>query len=184
MNKIFYLILFVVVFACNNSIKKEDVKIDIKKYDSLIEKGTFAMKSNSIKDAISSFQEAISIDSSKIVGYYRLGVTQGILCNQGDENYCKKALINLKKVLDRDSNYEKISYNVGIIYFNQKKYKDALFYFNKAITKDSLDLDYYINRGFTKLNLKDTLGSCLDFKKAYHLGDNEAISLIEEFCTN
>ncbi len=184
MKKTFFLALFAIVCACNNSAQKEKTNIDIKKYEFLIEKGTLAMKNGKIEEAINSFQDAISIDSSKIIGYYRLGVTQGILCNQGDNDYCKKALTNFEKVLDKDSSYEKISYNIGIIHFNQKRYNDALLFFDKAVSKDSLDIDYYINRGFTKLNLKDTVGSCPDFKKAYSLGDSEAKSLIEEFCKN
>ncbi|WP_282086646.1 tetratricopeptide repeat protein [Aquimarina algiphila] len=184
MKKTFFLVLFIIVYACNNSAQKKEAKIDIKKYESLIETGTLAMTNSKVEEAINSFQQAISIDSSKTIGYYRLGVTQGVLCNQGDNSYCQKALANFKKILDKDSDYEKISYNIGIIHFNQKRYNDALLFFNKAIIKDSLDIDYYINRGFTKLNLKDTIGSCLDFKKAYSLGDSEAKSLVEEFCKN
>ncbi|WP_299223967.1 tetratricopeptide repeat protein [uncultured Aquimarina sp.] len=177
----FFLLLIITVFSCNNT-QKKDVKIDVKKYNSLIEKGSLAIKDNKIEEAINNFQEAVSIDPSKTIGYYRLGVIQGVLCNRGDNIYCQKALDNFQKVLDKDSDYEKISYNIGIVHFNQQEYNNALFYFNKAIIKDSTDVDYYINRGFTKLNLKDTLASCLDFKKAYQLGDNEAKTLFLQFC--
>jgi len=172
----------ITIISCSNSIpsKKNDLKN--KKYDSLIKKGVETFQQKNIEATISNFKKAISIDSSKPKGYYHLGVTYTMLCNQDETDNCKKALASFKKVADKNPDYEKINYNTGIAYFNLQQYKSALNYFNKAIIKDPTDFDYYINRAFVKLNLKDTTNACLDFRKAYKLGDNEAKGFIADFC--
>ena len=105
-----------------------------------------------------------------------------MFCNQGKEEYCAGSLKNLERVIEDNPDFERVNYNMGIVYFNKKKFDEALVYFNNAISKDSMDIDYYINRGLTKLNLKDTLGSCSDFKRAQMLGDVQSGDYINLYC--
>ena len=184
MKNMFYLLVScVLIVACNNKDRKENALVkDNNNYNKLIEQGSEAFHNNKIEKAIDMFTQAIALDNSKTIGYYRLGVAQTMLCNQGKKEYCKESLKNFERVIEDDTNFERVNYNMGIVYFNEKKFDAALIYFDKAISKDSMDVDYYINRGLTKLNLKDTVGSCSDFRKAQMLGDVQAGDYINLYC--
>ena len=184
MKKVFYLLVSCVfIVACNNKERKENASVkENNNYNKLIEQGSEAFQNNEIEKAIDMFTQAIALDNAKTIGYYRLGVAQAMFCNQGKEDYCKGSLKNFERVIEYDPNFERVNYNMGIVYFNEKKFDEALIYFEKAISKDSSDVDYYINRGLTKLNLKDTLGSCSDFKKAQMLGDEQSGDYISLYC--
>ncbi|MEM9687631.1 MAG: hypothetical protein AAF934_12035, partial [Bacteroidota bacterium] len=105
----------IILISCNYNIKQKEVENN-DEYDLFIEKGTQAFQKNDIKNAISYFQKAILMDSSKTVGYYRLGVAQTMLCNQ-DIDYCQEALKNLTKVINKNPDYERVNYNLGITFF-------------------------------------------------------------------
>lgn len=174
-----YLSLLLFLFiSCNNVVQNNE------EYNSLIEKGTLNFQQDRLESAIGNFKQAIFIDSSRMLAYYRLGITQTMLCNQGKTNYCQKAIKTLEKVVNKKPDYEKVNYNIGIAYFNVGKYKKALYYFDNAIKKDSTDIDYYVNRGYTNLMMGDTIKACHDFEKAILLGDGQSKKHVKLFCEN
>lgn len=181
-NLLLLLLSFVALSCVDKKTSKKEDGISTKQYDSLIALGTQYFQNNRLKEAINSFKMAVRSDSSKIIGIYRLGVAQASLCNQDNISECDESLKNLYKVVSKNDDYEKVNYNLGIIYFKIGDYKNSIRYFDKAITDDPTDSDYYVNRALAKLNINDSIGSCTDLNKAKNLGDSSALNLLNQYC--
>jgi TonB family protein len=107
-------------------------------------------------------------------------------------NYIKQDLIiTIPFVLNTDGNfftfYSDVQrstkyYNIGVKEFTAGNYQDALVQFNYAINVNPQDGASYFNRGATKLKLNDKEGACDDFKRAYLLGELDAMDGIKEAC--
>jgi tetratricopeptide (TPR) repeat protein len=78
---------------------------------------------------------------------------------------------NLEKALKINSKDPEIYYLLGNVYFNEKKYDEALKYYTEAIEIDSTYAQAYTSRGkiYRMYNKRDEW--CADFTKAYQLGD-------------
>ncbi|KGN72345.1 hypothetical protein HQ47_10435 [Porphyromonas macacae] len=68
-------------------------------------------------------------------------------------------------------------YMKGLQMQNEENYRAALSYYTKSIEKDSSLYSTFLNRGYVKEFLKDTLGAIRDFVKANELNKEDAISL-------
>ena len=53
---------------------------------------------------------------------------------------------------------------------------------NKAIKRNKLNFELYVNRGLTKQEIGDIKGACSDWRKASSLGYKEARAWVEEEC--
>ena len=53
---------------------------------------------------------------------------------------------------------------------------------NKAIKRNKLNFELYVNRGLTKHEIGDIKGACSDWRKASSLGYEEARAWVEEEC--
>ncbi|WP_115096581.1 tetratricopeptide repeat protein [Porphyromonas macacae] len=68
-------------------------------------------------------------------------------------------------------------YMKGLQMQNEENYEAALSYYTQSIEKDSSLYGTFLNRGYVKEILKDTLGAIRDFVKANELNKEDAISL-------
>ncbi|KGN72348.1 hypothetical protein HQ47_10450 [Porphyromonas macacae] len=68
-------------------------------------------------------------------------------------------------------------YMKGLQMQNEENYEAALSYYTQSIEKDSSLYGTFLNRGYVKEMLKDTLGAIRDFVKANELNKEDAISL-------
>ncbi len=96
----------------------------------------------------------------------KLEANKSIYNNQNDD-----AKINLEKALKINTKDPEIYYLLGNVYFNEKKYDEAIQYYTKAIEIDSTYAQAYTSRGkiYRMYNKRDEW--CADFTKAYQLGD-------------
>lgn len=78
---------------------------------------------------------------------------------------------NLEKALEINAKDAEIYYLLGNVYFNEKKYDEAMKYYTDAIEIDSTYAQAYTSRGkiYRMYNKRDEW--CADFTKAYQLGD-------------
>lgn len=67
----------------------------------------------------------------------------------------KKELNFYQQAIKADPNYAQAYYNIGNVYFDQKKYTQALEYFIKATKKSKKDPDFWYNLGLTAFIQKD-----------------------------
>lgn len=72
-------------------------------------------------------------------------------------------------------------YDKGNKRFNEGKLAEAEAFYTEAININP-KRDYYFNRGITRLNLKDTLGFCIDMKYLKEINDFSAINLYKQNC--
>lgn len=171
---IIYTLLILLTFSCQRDTKKKEYKF-------ALEQGTKYFETGKYKKSIEYFLKAVEIDSSNIEGIYKTGVAQATLCLNEPE-YCDRAIDNLRKVSIDSPDYQRVNYNLGVCYFQKSRFKKALYYFDKSVQKDSTDVDFLINRAFTKLELQDIDGACNDFERAKAIGDIEADTFIKDFC--
>ncbi len=84
-----------------------------------------------------------------------------------------------KKIYFKNYNY---SYNEGVKLLNDGKFSEAINSLNKAILKDSLDLDAHYNRGICYYKLNNLQSACNDWSIGAFNKDLEALKLIDRFC--
>lgn len=74
-----------------------------------------------------------------------------------------------------------VYYETGVSSFRRGEYKTAMNEFSDAIRTAPNPQAYY-NRAITKLILNDLTGACGDFKRAYLLGELDALNGIQKTC--
>lgn len=78
-----------------------------------------------------------------------------------------------RKAISKDPNFWEAYYNLGIVYFNSKKYNDALKQFNKVINAlPNFDKSYY-GRGLIYEKQKKYKEAIADFKKVTEFNPND-----------
>lgn len=162
-------------------------------------KGDIYEELNQFDKAIISYTQAIEIDQYDEYSYiYRANlwfkvknydnaladVNKYIEMDPIEENgFILRAEIytELERYLDAEADYRNIIenvnfeykdayYNLGLLYLKHlKKYKEAVKCFKKVIDLDPFDLDAYINRGNSYLELGDFDKASSDFKKVISL---------------
>lgn len=194
-NNILILLLILSIVACNNSKKnnantKQKIKHleeqatnpdTEKKFEELINSGCDYLQKNQLEEAIKVFEKAIALDASKPDGYYGLGVAKAILCHQ-NRIYCNEAIENLETALSIVPNFRKTLFNIGTCYISLGQFNKGIKYLDEAISNDMTNGEYYLNRGFAKLQLNDMAGACEDFQMALNYGVEKAKQYISENC--
>ncbi len=84
-----------------------------------------------IKDAISAYDHALTVDPRHAKVYYNKGIALADLNRHND------AILAYDKAIEIVPNYAKAYYNKGISLYDIGKYDDALDAFNKAIRNRS-----------------------------------------------
>lgn len=65
---------------------------------------------------------------------------------------------------------------LGVVNYQKKKYKAALYFFNKAAAQGNAPSDVYTNMGLVHLAIKDRKKAIEAFKKAYDLNPNDGVA--------
>lgn len=85
---------------------------------------------------------------------------------------CYEAIEMMKKTLEIEPDYRKSNFNIGTCYAKLEDYENALLFINKALKDDNTNGEYYLNRGFVRLQLNDKNRACKDFELANKYGAN------------
>lgn len=168
--------------------KLKDNKGAIEDYDKAIELNpnevnTYLNRANAKSDLGEPFDayddctKAIELNPKSFNAYFNRACVWKIV-----ETY--DAIDDYSKALEIDPMHSNSYFLRGEIYFEEKRFKEALNDFNKVIEigTDPCIADIYIKRGLTKKELGDLTGACDDWKEAADLGDDDAEDLLEEHC--
>ncbi len=71
---------------------------------------------------------------------------------------------------------------IGMNYFHLAILDSALAYFDYSIQLDTAYAKAFYNRGLAKANRKDTLGACIDWKRAKQLKYENANGFLKNYC--
>jgi tetratricopeptide (TPR) repeat protein len=93
-----------------------------------------------------------------------------------------KAIADFTKAISLKNDYVFAYNNRGNVKYKQKKYDEAIADYDQAIKLDPSYGYAYLNRGISKEMLRDELGACTDWKKAYSLGIEVAQNYIKGQC--
>ncbi len=139
---------------------------DQKYYDAFMELGIIY---SALKKPISAgyLETAIRIDSSRVEGYYLLG-----LAYQEQENI-PKAVETYEKLIRSFPDFKEGYYNLGyinLVYI--KDFEKAVGYFTKAVSLDPKYADAYFNRGYGYELMGKYANARKDYQKALELVPN------------
>jgi TonB family protein len=81
-----------------------------------------------------------------------------------------------------DEDKANVSYYKGVDYFEKGDYKTAIEYFSYAVRDYSLHGKAFFNCAVAELKLNDSDRACDDFKRAYLLGELDALKGIKQAC--
>lgn len=118
------------------------------------------------------------IDSAeaKIEKYYNIDLPDSV------RSHLKSQIDHMNKYIAQDSSNPKAFLQRGIYYGQLGAQVKAIENYDKTIQLDSLESVAYFNRGLAKGRFRYTLDACLDLKKAFKLGIQQAGEIYESYC--
>lgn len=173
MKKILILFLFISISLANNA--------QVSNYDSFIKKGLDLYAKGQLQQAMTAFQNAHSIDSTRVDAYYYTGITIATICQQSS-NSCEGAIEMLTTSINIDPTFRNSYFNRGVCFQKINMFQEAINDFNKAIELNPTNGECFTNRAVSKFNLNMKNSGCEDLKKALDLGATEAKSLYNQYC--
>ncbi|WBL24259.1 tetratricopeptide repeat protein [Zunongwangia sp. HGR-M22] len=99
-------------------------------------------------------------------------------CNKTDKRDLKEKINNLENIAKQFPEKPEPFYNIGNIYFDNREYKKAIAYYNKAINIDENYSAAIFNKGVCTINLKEFEKGCELIEKAADLGYKQAMKVI------
>ncbi|KAK3699161.1 hypothetical protein QZH41_011884 [Actinostola sp. cb2023] len=103
----------------------------------------------------------------------KISKTAELLNNRGVVHQYMNDYVNAvrdyQSAIRHDPSYALSYYNAGNIYFKQRQFKQALSYYDKALSWSPDDDSFVLNRAITKVLLRDHKGAIQDFNKAVEL---------------
>lgn len=152
----------------NNAINnfQECLKFNPQHYDANIELGIMFM---SLKNelAVSYFNNAIAIDTSKVDAYYNLGLYYQ------NSDQLNEAIAVYKQLGEVNPSFPSSYYNIGYIYLEMLNISDmSIPYFTKAINANQQYFEAYYNRGLAYEKLGDVHNAQNDYKQALNINHN------------
>jgi tetratricopeptide (TPR) repeat protein len=155
--------LVIVIFILHAGINSFAQKPMQTEFDSLIGKGREYLSLGKIEDAIQIFTTAIDKDSSRMEGFYGLGVSYFL---KNDPLLNLAAINCFSKAIEIDPSHHKAYFNRGSCYAKSGNYEEALSDFNKAIELASTSGEYYYNRAYINFKLDKKKEGCNDLDQA------------------
>jgi tetratricopeptide (TPR) repeat protein len=83
---------------------------------------------------------------------------------------------------EQDVNLSNQYFEAGTNYFEEKKYRQALEYFNKSIELDTYNVNAYYNRAACYIMVKQKDAACKDFKTLTQLEQKRGAELYKKYC--
>ncbi len=162
----------------NNALEdfNKALELDDKIEPAYFDRGEVKMELKDYIGAIADFKKAIELKPTDMEAHYLKAI-----CNYhyGYEDIANK---EMQSILNMDSTYADARYFVALRLYETQQYKEALEQFNKLFSFEAPHADAYVFRGYTKLELGDTVGACADWKEAAKLGDKEAEHDLKKYC--
>ena len=150
-------------------------------YNLLIENGLDYYYKGQQQQALTEFQKAHAIDSTRVESYYYTGIAIATICYQTGES-CEGAIEMLTTAINIDPDFRKGYYNRGVCFLRINLYKNAIDDFTLAIKSNKNDGDAYCNRGLAKVKVGKKLEGCTDIQKGVSLSSTMGKNLQTSFC--
>ncbi len=176
----------------------------------LLNRGYYKTAIGNYKDGISDYKKILKFDPDNTLALYNIGINFQELENHNQAiAYFSKALntkgalksfenknggtFSLRTKLDWETedgewDYEiadcEIYFSRGVNYFFAQDYKAAIPDLEKSIASNCNKSDSYFLLGDVYLQMKDTITSCMNFKKSAEMGDIDAKEEIIKYCKN
>lgn len=152
-------------------------------YETLISEGKSYVATQDYEAAIASFEQAIKLDSTKVEGFYALGVTYGFMYQKDNqESDFQTALKYYDKAQSMEPDYANIHFNYALLYTQNKNYELALIHINKQLELHPNDVDSIYTKGQILGYLDNVDEACKCLKKAAKMGEPRAKKLYKKNC--
>lgn len=145
--------------------------------DNYKENGISKLKLQNYKGALADFNKSLQIEEQDGGWCYAFrGLAKFKLKDLDGANEDFEKAKEVNEIIDF------IAYDDGSVANDEKRYQDALLFFDLSIMLDPNNGMKYTSRGNTKLLLGQKQGACSDFKKASDLGDEDGKKVFREKC--
>ena len=104
----------------------------------------------------------------------------GMICYEAGNYFSSLEYFN--KALGLSQSHKEYFIARGRTYYQLQTYFYADHDFGMALDLDPFDSDIYLNRGKVRIKNGKIEGACYDFKKAFKLGEKEALSFLQKYC--
>lgn len=145
-----------------------------------LDRGTFLTNSGYFKEGKLDLEKALIMHPNWSDAFFILGTNYDY---SGDKDsailYYQKAI---EKVSKKDKFLIKSYNNIGVIYNQRTKYKEAVAMFDKALEIQNNYVLALTNRAEAKFHLGDKKGACEDISKAIKLGRDDLKKDFEYYC--
>jgi TonB family protein len=159
------------------------IGVNVKTKDKNFENGMELLKNKDFENAKSSFSKSIDHNGYSSVEAY---LYRGVCCYQlGDYKNAVADILFAKDLRAKDVDSVLVAnfYPIASSYLEKKNYEDAVTTFSEMIAVKSGNKDAYYGRGMAYYSLGKNPEACEDFKRAKHLGLQEAADMIVKCCT-
>lgn len=129
-----------------------------------------------LREAIADYDTAAQKDSLNPKIYYNRGLAKL------DLTLYHRAIADFDKALELDPGKIFALNNRGISKYFLLEYDAAMQDYDAAIAIDPLFAEVYNNRGAVLIKLEKPEDACIQFRKAYELGDKASMKAIKELC--
>ncbi|MCJ7482893.1 MAG: tetratricopeptide repeat protein [Thermodesulfovibrionales bacterium] len=155
------------------------LELDPKNVDAFDKRGRTKAKLEDYRGAILDYTKAIELDPKYAAAYYYRGRAMDEL---KDYHGAIKDYTKTIELYPKDAETYLIYLRRGFAKAYLKDYIGTIDDLTKVIELDPNNSDAYYLRGFTKIEVGDKKGGCLDLSKAGELGNAEAYELIKKYC--
>ena len=152
----YQLLLIVVIFltACNSKVKQAN------------KRGLEYMKQNLYEQAITEFDNALSINNTWFPVYYNRAISYA------NTRRYKEALADFNYVIANYPDHADAYFNRGILYENLGIYANAIQDYSQTISLRPDFIQAYHYRGIARFRMNDLEGALKDYNEALRLGKN------------
>ena len=145
-----------------------------------LDRGMILSDNGMYQQAEADFRSALAIRPQWGDAYYCLGLN---IQDQGDTRQAMAYYEQAIPYMDAESIFHENTYNnMGQLYMEQKKYKEAVQQFDQATRVNPAYALAIVNRASAKYQLGDKAGACADLHRALELGRVEMKSEYEKYC--
>ena len=131
---------------------------------------------NNHKGAVEQLTKLIDQDPSNVASFLNRGISKSVL-----EDY-EGAIADFDAAAKIAPNMPEVYYNRANVFFDTKRYVEAIASYTDALGKNKNYTQAYLNRALAKRATGGAYDPCTDWKAAAALGSEKAKKMLDVFC--